>query len=125
MHIVHQPYLLTSGPMIAALLPAVAAASCPDQSADHRAQVYAASAAFLETAVQFLDGQVEDTALAVVLAQFYSQMMALKGTPAEPIQAPPIPRRRTLEEMDAEIAAMVSASRERLRNNPAIRRFFS
>lgn len=135
MDIVHQPillfppfvqhttHLLTSGSKVAGLLPATTASNHPP---DHRSQVNAAAVPLIETAIQFLDGQANETAVLAAFARFYNQIV--KSTPADSVQPSPKPHYRTREEMDAEIEAMVAASRERLqqlRQDLRSRRFFS
>lgn len=58
---------LLAPPDIAGLLPATTAAN---YSSDHRQQVHAAAAPLLETAVQYLDGEVNQAAVLAAFARF-------------------------------------------------------
>jgi hypothetical protein len=140
MTIVHQPissspssYLLLSAPKIAGLLPAVTATSraeSSDPAALRRTHLDSIAQPLFDIAAQYLEDTANDSAVIAAIARFYSQLVNLKGG----IDSQPTPpniiyrqfrKHRTKEEMDAEIAAMVAASRERLQNDPRFRSFFS
>jgi hypothetical protein len=121
--------LLLAPPPIRALLPAVTATSQAesDPAAVRRAHLDAIAEPLLETAAHYLDDTADDTAVIAAIARFYSQLVQFKGAPTSPpnIIYRQFRKPRTKEEMDAEIAAMVAASRERLQNDPRFRSFFS
>jgi hypothetical protein len=102
---------LLSAPRIAGLLPATTHSS--------RQQVEIAAAPLLDTAERFLEGRADDLALITAFSHFYSQLA--KGKSIPPLNVPR-PQSTMREQMDAEIASMVEASRQRL---DALKRSYS